>query len=70
MARHKNLANKGFEESAAATTRSTSRHGLGRPARRIKRAYNHAAKIADRRMALLEAECAAVDRAALVEGGY
>lgn len=41
---YKKIANAGFEEVSCATTRSTSRHGLGRRLRRGKRAYNRAAK--------------------------
>ena len=51
MTSHK-IANKGHEDESRFTTRSYSRHGLSKTARRVKGARNRAAKIADRRAAL------------------
>jgi hypothetical protein len=43
MSNAKKFANKGFEETATATTRSTSKHGVGATVRRIKRKRNRTA---------------------------
>lgn len=51
MNTHKRIANKGFEEEAVRTTRSTSKHGLTKGQRRIKTVRNRAAKRAEDRAA-------------------
>ena len=37
------IANEGYEEEAVSCTRSWSRHGIGKAARRVKRIRNKAA---------------------------
>lgn len=49
MNRHKKIANACWEEEACWTTRSFSKHGLGRKFSRIKRARNRVAKKIDAR---------------------
>lgn len=53
---YKKIANENYEEVSGCTTRTTSRHGVGKSLKRESRIRNRAAKRAEERMAF-EDEC-------------
>lgn len=61
MSRAHNFANIQHEDDARYTTRSFSKRGLSKRAKRVKHALNHAAKVADHRIAMKEAKDQASD---------